>query len=330
MMEAAVTRARIALVGLGAIGTSAHLPALLRSSTVELAAVADAEAARRSNPRVPAGVAIVDSLDALLSDQAIQGVVLATPPWITPGLAIDATRAGRFVLAEKPVAVNPAAARAYDQLSDAERARVQVGLTYRHDPAMQRLRSLIRDGGLGSPLLVRAHIYDETRTPDMAHTELIERTLEHGMPVVHEGAHALDWLHFLLDAEPVIADAWSLRTRDGLAADNLVGARLGYGPHTAVLEFGWFTDGLPRTELTVTGDLGTAVLDGRTFDIELITSRGVENLAFEGDRVARCFDLQLDRFAALIAGGRAEPDLGDGIRALEWSAAIARRAEGAR
>jgi predicted dehydrogenase len=317
----------VALVGLGAIGTRAHLPALLRSPDVELLAIADADPVRLAATDAPHGVRRLAGLDDVLADDAIRGVVIATPPWVTPALAVRAARAGRAVLAEKPVAVDPEAARAYDVLDDAARARIQVGLTYRHDPAMVRLRELVAAGALGDPLLVRAHIYDETRTGDTAHAELIERTLAHGTPVIHEGAHVMDWLSFLLDGAPELVDAWSLRTRPSLADDNLVGARLRYGASTALVEFGWLTEGLPRAELVVTGDRGTAVLDGRTFSLTVTTAAGVETIAFEGDRMARCFDLQLARFAGLLRGGRAEPDLAAGVAALRQSAAIDRRAK---
>jgi myo-inositol 2-dehydrogenase / D-chiro-inositol 1-dehydrogenase len=325
-----VSTAGVALVGLGAIGADAHLPALLRSDAVRLVAVADSDERRLASASVPPAVVRLHSLDAVLDDPKITGVVLATPPWASPDLAIAAARAGRFVLVEKPVATDPAAAGGYGVLSAAERSRIQVGLTYRHDPAMVRLRSLIEDGVLGAPLLVRAHIYDEARTADPTHTELIERTLEHGSPVIHEGAHVLDWLAYLLGTPPEIEDAWSLRTRAGLPDDNLIGARLRFGSAIVLAEFGWFTEGLPRTELTVTGDGGTAVLDGASFGLELTTVHGTESIDFEGERVPRCFDLQVARFAALIDGAPAEPSLDDGIAALEWSAEIDRRAKGRR
>ena len=72
----------------------------------------------------------------------------------------------------------------------------------------------------------------------------------------------------------------------------------------------------------MTGDRGTAVLDGRRFSIELQTAAGIEVIDFPGDRLSRCFDLQADRFADLLAGGPADPDLAAGRAALEWSAAL--------
>jgi predicted dehydrogenase len=168
---------RLALVGLGDIGLGAHLPALLRHDSVKVVALVDTSAERRA-AAARDGLDVVDDLDDALA-LGLDGVVLATPPWATPELTVRCAKEGLFVLAEKPVAVSVEAAAAYDVLSQAEQARVQIGLTYRHDPAVQRLGQWIADGTLGAPLLVRAHIYDERRGGDEAHTQRITATLAH-------------------------------------------------------------------------------------------------------------------------------------------------------
>ncbi|GAA1595092.1 hypothetical protein GCM10009789_56440 [Kribbella sancticallisti] len=326
----------VALLGLGDIGLGAHLPALERHPAIEIALLADVSPERRraaaeygSGPgrRGVPWYEVGSGLDDVLA-AGVDGVVFATPPWVTPDLVVRAARAGLYVLAEKPVATSVEAAAVYAQLSAAERARVQVGLTYRHDPAIQTLAGWIADGVLGSPLLVRAHIYDEQRRPDDAeHTKRMLATLERGMPVIHEGAHVFDWLSYLLQGQVErIEGAWSLRTAADLPAPNLVGARLVYpGGHVALVEFGWMTDSLPRCEVTVLGDRGHAVLDGVDFTLML---NDAEAVSFEGDRTARCFDRQVERFVALHAGGRAEPSLADGIAALRTAEEIATRASG--
>lgn len=312
----------VVLVGLGEIGRTAHLPALLRRTDVTLVAAVEPDPRQRERTLLPAGVPVFDALDGAI--HGVDAVVLATPPWVTPDLAITAARSGKYVLAEKPVAISVAAGAGYTALTAAERARIQVGLTYRHDPAMVALRDLIAAGELGGPLLVRAHVYDEQRTADAAHSALIERTLEHGSPVVHEGAHLFDWLRFLLGADPVLRDAWSVRTRPGLAAPNLVGARLAYGDAQVLAEFGWLVDALPRCELSVLGDRGHAVLDGRTFALTVTTAAGEQTLDPTPDRATRCFDLQLDRFVALATGAAdPDPDLDAGLRALAVSEQVA-------
>lgn len=317
---------RVALVGLGEIGLSAHLPALRRHPAVEVVRLVDPDPRRRE-------IAAVQGIpaDAELDPRALDGVVLATPPWVTPELAVRCTQAGLFVLAEKPVATSVDSAGIYDQLDDEQRRRIQIGLTYRHDPAIQQLKTWIDDGTLGTPLLVRAHVYDEAHDAgDDEHARRITTTLEHGTPVVHEGAHIFDWLRHLLGGRPEsLDDAWSSRSRPELPAANLVGARLSYpGGHRALVEFGWFTTALPRCELTFLGDRGLATLDGFTFDLSLSTAAGDRAITFPGDRTSRCFDLQVQRFVELYDGTRKAgvPSLDDGIAALRTAQLVAGRA----
>ncbi|WP_216206077.1 Gfo/Idh/MocA family protein [Amycolatopsis aidingensis] len=318
----------LALAGLGEIGLSAHLPALLRSPEVRLAALVDPVPARRELARLRADVPVHAELAEVLEDETVQGVVLATPPWVTPRLVEQVARAGRFVLAEKPVATSAREAARLMNLSPALRKRVQVGLAYRHDPALELLREWIASRRLGTPLLVRAHVYDERRdAASPEHAARIEATLAHGMPVVHEGAHVLDWCRFLLGGDPErVEDAWALRTRSGLSSPNLCGARLAYPDGTVVLaEFGWLTDALPRCELDVLGDRGHVLLDAQTFRLRLDAVDGVEDVGFEPDRRTRCFDRQVRRFVELVTGQWPvpTPDLADGLAALELSERIA-------
>ncbi len=322
------------LAGLGDIALSAHLPALARNSGVRVLGLVDPDEHRRELARALLPAPAFADLAEVLDDPEVRGVVLATPPWVTTGLIPLVTATGRFVLAEKPVATSVRAAGVLAELPEPQRGLVQVGLTYRHDPAMELLHDWITGGRLGSPSLVRAQIYDERRDPaDPAHAGRIEGTLRHGMPVVHEGAHVFDWFGYLLGGPPDrVADAWAVATRPDLPAPNLCGARLEYPPSggqgtpTVVLaEFGWLTDALPRCEISVLGDRGHALLDGQSFRLELSTAAGLEQVAFEPERTTRCFDRQLVRFVDLITGASTAPapDLADGLAALELAERVA-------
>ncbi|MGW0229243.1 Gfo/Idh/MocA family protein [Actinopolymorpha singaporensis] len=320
---------RLALIGLGSIGLAAHLPAMLRSDAVQLVGMADPSRERRAvaTTRAP-GVPMYTDATALCGAEGVDGVVLATPPWVTTGLAERFLRAEQFVLAEKPIAVSTAEARPLTTLSTERQRRLQVGLTYRHDPALARLREWVRTGPLHGPLLIRAHIYDERLDAnDPEHSARVHQTLRHGPPVLHEGAHVFDWLAFLLDgASPRVSDAWSVRTDPDVASPNLNGARLTYEcGTTALVEFGWLTCELPRCELTILGQHGYAVLDGFTFRLTLTSDGETKVYDDPADRTERCFDRQLGAFVELVSGrgDRAVPGLPEGLTALELSERIA-------
>ncbi len=227
----------VALIGLGDIGLSAHLPALKRHPEIEIVMVADASAERRAaagrrSPHYQIGTGIDDVLAA-----GVDGVVLATPPWVTPDLAVRAARAGLYVLAEKPVATSVEAAAVYAELSVAERARVQVGLSlsapirrFRPWPEGCERRSRYTAAGASADL---RRATPTRRTPSIP-SECSPRSSEDaGDP---SSAHVFDWLSHLLQGLPgTDRGAWSVRTAAHLPAPNLVGATLFYPRRPASL-----------------------------------------------------------------------------------------------
>lgn len=336
MASTGVARAvRLAVVGLGDIAVAAHLPAIARSADVELVAVADVDAERRAafvsgtnlSDTDLSNIAAYDDVAPILADDDVDAVVLATPPWVTTGLAVRALTVGKYVLAEKPIATGVAAAQPLADLPAELLSRLQVGLTYRHDPALQDLRDRIESGPLAGPKLIRAHIYDERLDPSAPeHEARLRRTLDHGPPVVHEGAHVFDWLSFLLGAEPEVADAWAVSTDAGFGNPNLIGARLTYPDGSvALVEFGWLTRALPHCELSVLAADAYAVLDGFTFALTLDHAGTTRTLTFPGDRAVRCFDRQLAVFVDLVRGRteRAVPGWAEGIASLRTSERVA-------
>lgn len=319
---------RVALIGAGDIGRTAHLPALLAHPQVELAAIVEPSPHQRALVNAP-GVPLLESVEALAELLPVDAWVVATPPWVTHGLVRRGVEAGRFVLAEKPIATSVEAAReAFDGLDPETLARLQIGFTYRHDPAIERLRELIAAGELGGPLQVRVLVYDELDDPaDAEHAARIRATLEHGLPVIHEGAHVADWLRVLLGAgELAIDHAWSLRTDPALPADNLCGASLRHADgHRISVEIGWLLPAEVRSEITVRGSGGCATIDFGPFSLRVETRALRSEQVGVGDRTTRCFRRQLDRFVALCRGERddAVPLLADGIAALALTERLA-------
>lgn len=318
-------RTRIGLVGLGDIGMTQHLPALVRSNRIVLDSVADLSETRRAQAQaVLAGteVAVFSDAHAMLA-RPLDAVVLATPPWATPTLARTALEQGLFVLAEKPVAVKIEEAYALQSLPKEWLARYQLGLTYRHDTAIARLRDAVALGVLGEgPLLVHARIYDEALNPeDGEHYARTISALAHGNPSMHEGAHVFDWLAVILGSGPEeVVDAWSLTTIVNAPGPNVVGARLRYPEDVVVnVEFGWLLDVSPPGFIRVTGSRGTAELGLHNFDLTICTATTTETFDHHLPKMRRSFDLQLELFIDLAQGVITSPSVGvdAGVSTLE-------------
>ena len=107
------------------------------------------------------GIALADSLDAILIDPAVDAVVFATPHSEHGGQVERAAAAGKHVFMEKPFTLDRrSAARALDAVAD---AAVVIGVAYprRFHPGVKELKARIDDGRLGTI----THCYAEQNSP---------------------------------------------------------------------------------------------------------------------------------------------------------------------
>jgi predicted dehydrogenase len=93
------------------------------------------------------------SLSDALSLPGVDAVTIATPPHSHGALVLEAVRAGKHVLCEKPFARDAAEAR--DLLAAAENAGVVhfVGTEFRFAPGQALLTRVVRSGAIGEPRL---------------------------------------------------------------------------------------------------------------------------------------------------------------------------------
>lgn len=320
---------RLGLVGLGDIAVRAHLPAIAANPRTELVAVAEVDPARLRSAAPPSVRATGDP-EEIFADPEIDAVVIATPAAATVELVRAALQAGKYVLAEKPIAPTAAAAASLRDVAGA-RDRLQIGLTYRHHPAIDRLRQLIAAGELGRPLLIQAAICDERADPegDPRGYERRLRSLERMAPMVSDGVHACDRLNLLLGAPPATVSGWSLSTDASYASPNINGGVLTYDDGTvARLEVIWLTPVLPPSQFIVTGPLGCATLDPPTFGLTIELADGsVERLDPPGDKTQVCFALQLERFVSSCTSGTAPvPGFDEALASLTLAERIAEAA----
>jgi myo-inositol 2-dehydrogenase / D-chiro-inositol 1-dehydrogenase len=320
---------RIGLIGLGDIAVRAHMPAIEREPRAELVSVADPDPSRLD--LVPMrGVRTSVDPAAVLRDPTVDAVVLATPAAATAHLAREAVRSGKWVLAEKPLATSSAEAAALRNVPGVAE-RLQIGLTYRHHPAVDRLRDLVTSGTFGRPLLVQASICDEPATPasDPVAFARRQRSLEQMPPIVSDGVHACDRILYVLGEQPIDVKGWSVRTDPTYATANINGGALEFTDGSlARLEVVWLTPVLPASEFVITGPHGKATLNPPTFGLTIELDDGTtETLAPPGDKTSVCFTLQLARFVDCVqAGTRPTPGLEEAIESLALAERIAQAA----
>ena len=94
---------RYGIVGLGRAGWNIHIRQLRDRADAVIAAVADPEPQRCDEAKAEFNCATYDSIDALIADDNVDVVVVATPSHLHADDTTAALRAGKDVVVEKPI-----------------------------------------------------------------------------------------------------------------------------------------------------------------------------------------------------------------------------------
>lgn len=96
------------------------------------------------------GCRAMNSLDDLLSDDEVEGVLVATPHSTHADLVVQIASAGKHVFVEKPLTLTVADAKRCIEAAAAAGVVLQVGHNRRRQPANRRIQKLISSGELGT------------------------------------------------------------------------------------------------------------------------------------------------------------------------------------
>jgi UDP-2-acetamido-3-amino-2,3-dideoxy-glucuronate N-acetyltransferase len=138
---------RIAVIGCGNWGAN-HLRVL--DELGALATACDSDAARLKDTANTYPHVGTTSLPAdVFRDPDVDAVIIATPASTHAALGIDALRAGKDVLVEKPLALSISDAEELCEIADQQARVLAVGHVIEYHPAAQHLEELVVSGALG-------------------------------------------------------------------------------------------------------------------------------------------------------------------------------------
>jgi predicted dehydrogenase len=192
------------MIGAGSI-SRAHLPALAAREDVEIACLADAneEAAREQAARY--GIrAVVTGVRELVAREDVDAVIVGIPTHFHAEAAIEALRAGKHVLCEKPLARTLAECDAI-AIAARESGRVfQVAFVRRFDSEWGIVRELVRAGAIGRPVQWRRIVVGSP--PQLPYGGWYMQKAFSDGPLTENGSHDFDFARYTFgDAQAVTA-----------------------------------------------------------------------------------------------------------------------------
>jgi predicted dehydrogenase len=230
---------RLALLGAGAIAQVVHLPILSRMRGVELAGVHDVDRTTAQSVAQRFGVErVARTADEILGDPSIQGIVVCTPSNLHLEHAREGLQAGKFVLCEKPLALDPAGIQALLGEDGAD-GRLMVAMNQRFRPDAAALRSFVAGGELGDVYYLKAGWLNR-RTHRGARRTWRERRASGGGAFMDLGVQMLDLAMWLLGyPQPVTVSAYMHRDAASEVEDSAAMMLRLAGNRVVNLEVAW-------------------------------------------------------------------------------------------
>ena len=318
---------RIALIGCGRMG-SVHARNLAAHPRLELAAIADADPARRKSAAAALG-AREATPEEVLADPTIDAVAIVTPTSEHLEGTLRALRAGKAVFCEKPLALDIATLAAAGGELDRPARPLFVAFNRRFDPHYMELKARIDAGAIGT--LESLHIVNHD--PALPALEFIPHS---GGLFRDFTIHDFDMSAWLLGEDPVEVFAWSaclidpkiaelgdvdtakvlLRTRSGKLCAISNSRRTAYGYDQRIEAFG--SGGAARVDNLTVSAVTRWDAAGRHADRFPTTFI---------ERYAQAYRGELDHFADVLEG-KALPATGyaANMRALALAQAAERSA----
>ncbi|MBE5039755.1 Gfo/Idh/MocA family protein [Ructibacterium gallinarum] len=194
-------KVRFGIVGLGNMGTT-HAKNVYAGKVpkMELAGICDIAEGRRKYakehfPEVP----VFEDAKEMFASGLLDAVIIATPHYDHPPLAIAAFEAGLNVITEKPAGVYTA--QVLEMNAAAEKSGKLFGIMYnqRTNPVYRKLRQMIQSGQLGGIKRINWIITDWYR-PQAYHDSCTWRSTwktEGGGALINQNPHQLDLWQWL-------------------------------------------------------------------------------------------------------------------------------------
>jgi predicted dehydrogenase len=188
------------MIGVGVIGYGYWGPNLVRNFSEvpgsRVVAVSDLRQERLENAkaRYPAIATSTDPRE-LIANPAVDAVIIATPVSSHYELAMEALRAKKHVLVEKPIASSATQAKKMIEESQKQGTVLLVDHTFTYTGAVRKMRDLVTTGALGE-----INYYDSVRVN--------LGLFQHDVNVIWDLAvHDLSIMDFVLGARPIAVSA---------------------------------------------------------------------------------------------------------------------------
>jgi xylose dehydrogenase (NAD/NADP) len=202
---------RWGILGPGFVATRAMILALQHTGNTLVLAVASRDLGRASQIAAQFGIErIYSDYQALLDDPDVDIVYISLPNHLHCEWTIRAAQAGKHVLCEKPLALNPAECDSMIAASQQAGVLLMEAVMYRFHPRMQALKQMVNEGEIGDVRFLHATFSFPFSTP-----ENYRAFQEYGGGALLDvGSYCINAAHWFMVGEPQSAKVYISYSRE--------------------------------------------------------------------------------------------------------------------
>ncbi|HET6158803.1 MAG TPA: Gfo/Idh/MocA family oxidoreductase, partial [Dongiaceae bacterium] len=285
------------------------IPGMMKSPDIEVAAIASRSPASAEAAAEKLGISkAYGSYEALLADPEIEAIYNPLPNHLHVPLTLEAARAGKHVLCEKPIAITAAEA---EQLRHCPKDRIVLeAFMVRFHPQWLRAREIVRSGEIGELKTVNVVFSYYNADPNNVRNQADIG----GGGILDIGCYPIVGARFLFGSEP--KRVVSVIERDPtFRTDRLAGALLDFGGGKH-LNFTCSTQLVPYQNVQVLGTKGRVEIiipfnapQGEATSILVDTGKALDHSSARRETIAPCdqYAEEAEAFALAVLEGKTLP-----------------------
>lgn len=191
---------KIGIIGCGGIANGKHMPAIKKLDNVEMVAFCDIIPERAEKAAKEFGTAdakVYTDYKELLKDESIHNVRILTPNRWHAVMTVDALKAGKHVLCEKPMALNYAEALEMLEAQKESGKVLTIGYQHKFDPDVIYAKQEAEKGTFGDIYFAKASILRRRGVPTWG--VFTQKAEQGGGSLIDITTHSLDMVLYIID-----------------------------------------------------------------------------------------------------------------------------------
>lgn len=216
----------VGVIGGGSIARHRHLPEFSDNPQSFIAAVCDKDGSRAQELGNAYGAKAYTDYKELISDRNVNVVVVCATNTTHAQMTIEALRAGKHVLCEKPMAASVEEAKEMIKAAEETKNMLFVAHNQRFAPAHMKAKEILKGGQLGKVITFRAvfgHPGCEFWAIDKGKTWFFNKSITRFGCLGDLGIHKIDLLRWMMEDEfsevTAVTETLSKRNSDGEMID---------------------------------------------------------------------------------------------------------------